>query len=73
MKIQSVLLGLIVAAAGAASAVGVIPTANAASFHTSCVPVGGGMAQCTQTFCHEDQCVVTDSWTQPVREALILQ
>ena len=70
MKIQSVLLGLIVSAAGAAGAVGVVPAANAASFHTSCVPAGGGMARCTQTFCHEGTCWVTDTWTQPMREAI---
>ncbi|WP_295572891.1 hypothetical protein [uncultured Stenotrophomonas sp.] len=73
MKIQSVLLGLIVAAAGAAGTVGIAPVANAASFHTSCVPTGGGMARCTQTFCHEGACVVTDTWTQPMREVIEFQ
>ncbi|HEL4101785.1 MULTISPECIES: hypothetical protein [Stenotrophomonas] len=73
MKIQNVLLGLIVAAAAAAGTVGVVPTANAASFHTSCVPAGGGMARCTQTFCHEGACVVTDTWTQPMREVIEFQ
>lgn len=73
MKIQNVLLGLIVAAAAVAGTVGVVPTANAASFHTSCVPAGGGMARCTQTFCHEGACVVTDTWTQPMREVIEFQ
>lgn len=73
MKIQSVLLGLIVATAGAVGTLGVAPTANAASFHTSCVPSGGGMARCTQTFCHEGHCWVTDTWSQPIREAIVYQ
>ncbi len=70
MKIHSVLFGFIAAATGLGATMGVVPQAQAASYSTSCYPTGGGWYSCTQKFCHEGQCVVTDSWSEFRKEAI---
>lgn len=71
MKIKGTLLGALVVAAALGGTVGAVPTANAMTVSTSCAPIGGGWAQCTQTLCVESYCYVVDSWQQPISEAIV--
>lgn len=72
MNIRGFLFGCMAAVVGAASIVGVVPEAEAAGgFQTSCTPIGGGMARCTQLYCNDTGCAYVDSWIQPMPEASI--